>query len=274
MEKIYQSKYALRTLLSSVILSSLAVAAPENIKKDNEIVTHTEFGYIETQGNTRTQTFNLESKIKKGWDKNVLHLLFDGHYASDKSDEIKNAYFIELEYDYKFAENLAFSYLIGYKKDKFSGYDYQFYTGPGIKYKAIKTDKQNLSIEASLLYSSDDIQDTDYDSAGNIIEYPNPDDKTTFRTVSGYTDEYAATRAKLVYQWQISTNLKFNQELSYRANLKDTDVYFIFSKTALSTKISDIFSAGINYKVNYSNNPSTGKDYTDRTFTANLIIDY
>jgi len=52
------------------------------------------------------------------------------------------------------------------------------------------------------------------------------------------------------------------------------DTYFAFSKTALSTKFSDIFSAGISYKVDYSNSPATGKEYTDRTFTANLIIDY
>jgi len=263
-----------RILLTTVVVSSLVMASEPDLKKDDKLITHTEFGYIETQGNTRTQTFNLETKMKKGWQRHILNFLFDGQYASDKSDEIKNKYFIELEYDYTFTDRLSFSYLAGYQQDRFSGYNYQFYTGPGIKYKAIKTTKHNLSIEASALYSIDDIEDTDYDSTGAIIKYPNPDNKVTIRTKAGYKDEYAATRAKLVYDWQILDNLKFNQELSYRANLGDIDIYFVFSKTALNTKFSDIFSAGISYKVNYSNNPSTGKEYADRTFTANLIIDY
>ena len=263
-----------RILLSTVVVSSLVMASEPDLKKDDKLITHTEFGYIETQGNTRTQTFNLESKVKKGWGKHIAHLLLDGQYASDKGDEIKNKYLIELEYDYEFTDRLAFDYLVGYKQDRFSGYDYQFYTGPGVKYKAIKTKKHNLSLEASALYSADDIEDTDYDNTGSIIKYPNPDNKVTVRTKKGYKDEYAAARAKLVYNWQILDNLKFDQELSYRCDLGDIDTYFAFSKTALNTKISDIFSAGISYKIDYSNNPATGKEYADRTFTANLIIDY
>jgi len=263
-----------KILLSTVLVGSIAMAAQPDTKKDDKLVTHTEFGYIETQGNTRTQTFNLESKLKKGWDKHIANLLFDGQYASDRDDEIKNKYLIELEYDYEFTDRFAFSYLAGYKQDRFSGYDYQFYTGPGAKYEAIVTKKHNLSLEASALYSADRIEDTKYDSTGAIIKYPNPDDKTTARVEKGYKDEYAAARAKLVYNWQILDNLKFDQELSYRCDLGNIDTYFAFSKSALSTKFSDIFSAGISYKVDYSNNPATGKEYADRTFTANLIIDY
>jgi len=263
-----------KILLSTAIIGSLLVAAEPDLKKDDKLITHTEFGYIETQGNTRTQTFNLESKVKKGWDKHIANFLFDGQYASDKGDEIKNKYLIELEYNYEFTDRFSFTYLVGYKQDKFSGYDYQFYTGPGAKYKAIKNKKHDLSIEASALYSTDDIEDVNYDNTGTIINYPNPDNKTTLRTKKGYKDEYAAARAKLVYNWQILDSLKFDQELSYRCDLGNIDTYFAFSKTALSTKISDIFSAGISYKIDYSNNPATGKEYADRTFTANLVIDY
>jgi len=263
-----------KILLSSLVIGSLVMALEPDLKKDDLLVTHTELGYIETQGNTRTQTFNLESKVKKGWGKHVTHLLFDGQYASDKSDEIKNKYLIELEYDYELTDRFAFNYLLGYKQDKFSGFDYQCYTGPGAKYKVIKTDKHNLSLEANILYSVDEIEDTKYDSNGKIIEYPNPDDTPTASVKKGNTDEYGAARAKLVYNWQILKNLKFDQELNYRCDLGDADVYFAFSKTALNTKISDIFSAGVSYKVDYSNNPATGKEYADRTFTANLVIDY
>jgi len=78
-----------RILLSTVVVSSLVMASEPDLKKDDKLITHTEFGYIETQGNTRTQTFNLETKMKKGWQRHILNFLFDGQYASDKNEEIK-----------------------------------------------------------------------------------------------------------------------------------------------------------------------------------------
>jgi len=262
-----------KILLSTVVISSLVMAA-QPAKKDDKLITHTELGYIETQGNTRTQNFNLELKAKKRWDKHVANFMLDGQYASNQNEEIKNKYLIELGYDYEYTSRIAFTYLAGYKRDRFSGYDYQLYTGPGVKYKAIVSKVHNLSFEANILYSSDEIEDTKYDSSGAIIEYPNPDDQVTARVEEGYNDDYTAGRAKLLYSWQVLQNLKFDQELSYRCDLSDTDTYFAFSKSALTTKFSDVFSGGISYKVDYANNPATGKEYADRTFTANLIIDY
>jgi hypothetical protein len=45
------------------------------------------------------------------------------------------------------------------------------------------------------------------------------------------------------------------------------------TKTTLTSKLSDIFSAGLSYKVDYVNLPSV-QEYADTTFTANAIIDY
>ena len=262
-----------KILLSAVVASSLVMAAEPDLKKDDTLVTHTELGYIETQGNTQTKTFNLEAKAKKGWEKHILHLLFDGQYASDKNIENKNKFYTELEYDYEFTDRFAFDYLVGYKQDKFSAFDSQFYTGPGAKYKAIISKKHNLSLEGNILYSVDEISDIEYDAAGNVINYPNPNKTTVASVVKGKSDDYAAFRAKAVYGWQMLENLKFDQELSYRSSFEDTDKYFVYSKSALSSKISDIFSAGISYKVDYVNEAGE-KDNTDTTLTLNLIMDY
>jgi len=245
--------------LSLVLASSLMLAATPDTKKDNALVTHTELGYIETQGNTETKTFNLDSKVKKGWGANIFTLTFDGQYASDNQIETKNKYFVELEYDYEITDRLAFNYLAGYKADKFSGFAFQLYTGPGAKYKAIVSDNHNLSIDANLLYAKDS-----YDAV-----YSGP-------TISqqGYEDQYASYRVKAVYNWKMLENLKFDQEVSWRGSFETTNKYFIFSKSALTSKLSDTFSAGISYKVDYAQVPATGKEDTDTTFTANLIIDY
>jgi len=263
-----------KILIGSLVASSLLLAAQDAKKDPDALVTHTEFGYMETQGNTATQTFNLDSKVKKGWGAHIAHFLFDGQYASNENEEIKNKYLIELEYDYEFNSDFAFAYLAGFKDDKFSGFKYQFYTGPGVKYKAIKTDNHKLNLEANILYSRDDIDEVRYDADGDVINYPNPDDKKTVTTDDEYTEDYASARAKLVYSWQILENLKFDQDLSYRCDLNSLSTYFVFSKTSFSAKLSDIFSAGISYKIDYTNEPAEGKERSDRTFTANLIIDY
>lgn len=240
-----------KILLSSLLASSLVMATDINYDESNKLITHTEFGYISTTGNTETKTYSLDSKIKKGFDKHLLAFLFDGQYAEDNDIETKNKYLIELTYDYELTSKLAFEYLFGYKDDKFSGYEYQLYTGPGISYKALELENQNLSLDSLILYSKDKLEG-----------------------VEAITNDYTSLRVNATYEWQVLEDLKFTQEASYRTDIEDVDNYFVFSKTAFSSKISDSFSAGISYKIDYTNLEALGKDSTDKTLTANLTIDY
>ena len=258
-EQIDSAKAKIAALQANV--AKLEASLPKNLEKErmaklaeinkhNELKTHTEFGFISTSGNTDTLNYSLDSKIKKAWDKHMFSLAFDGQYADDNGVETKNKFLTELNYDYALSNRLSFDYLIGYKNDKFSGYNYQAYTGPGLKYKAIQEQDHKLSVEGSILYSQDELDS------------------------SSQTREYSAFRAKGVYEWQILENLKFTQDLSYRSEFEDTENYFIFSKTAFSSKISDIFSFGINYKMDYVNQAPLSTRHADRTLTANLIADY
>ena len=255
---------------SAAKVKELEAQLPPNEK----LMTHTELGFIQTEGNTKTKTLNLELDAKKGWDKNLVMFSFDAQYAEDNNIESKNKFATELEYGYQFKEKLSITYLVGYKEDKFSGFNYQAYTGPGLKYLLLKTSKHNLNLEGSILYSIDDVEDTKYDAFNNIIAYPNPNNTATASILRGATNEYSSYRAKAAYAWQMLSNLKFDQELTYRSEFEDSKNYFVFSKSALSSKINSIFSAGISYKIDYVNTPPSGKKNTDKTFTANLIIDY
>jgi len=245
-----------KILLSGLVASSLVLAA--EFDETNKLITHTEFGYISTEGNTQTKTYALESKIKKGFNKNLFCLNFDGQYAENQKVATKNKYLIELSYDYELTSKIAFNYLLAYKDDKFSGYNYQVYTGPGLAYKAINIENHNLSLDGNILYSQDDFEDIQH-NAGPI---------------NGETEDYTSFRAKISYAWQLLEDLKFSQEISYRTSFEDTENHFIFSKTAFNSKVSDILSAGISYKVDYANIPASGKDSADRTLTATLTVDY
>ena len=239
-----------KIILSTVAAAAFVVAAQAADKDANTFVTHTEMGYIQTDGNTQTKTFDLDANAKKTWDKHQLSLKLDAQYGSADNKENKKKYLFEANYDYAFTSRFAFNYLAGYKSDIYSGYTYQIYTGPGAKYQAIKTAAHDLSLTANLLYNKDKF-------------YPVEN-----------TNSYAGYRAQALYAYDIKKDLKFTQELDIRGDFKDSTNYFANSKTALTTKISDIFSAGVSYKIAYVNLPVAGKENKDTTLTANLIMDY
>ncbi len=231
-------------------------ALEAQLPQDQSIKTNVKLGYMKTDGNTDTETFSLDGSFKKAWGKNSGSITFDAQYGNAENVVTKNKYFVELEYGYLFTGSLTANMVVGYKNDKFSSYSYQTYVGPGIKYGALSSSRQKLDIEASLLYSSDNLQ--------GQYEAAQPD----------FVENYGSYKAKALYELNILDNLKFNQELSYRASFDDSQNYFIFSKSELSSKISDIFSAGVAYKIDYTNHVSTNIKKRDNTLSAFLSLAY
>jgi len=242
-------------------LKNLEASLPAQLEKEKQLALakkkeaqalkmHAEFGFINTKGNTDTLTYNLDTKIQKTFDKHQLTFLGDGEYASDSSIRTKNKYFLELDYGYKLDKSLYLEYIAGYKYDEFSGFDYQAYTGPGLKYKALSTDTQNLDLSSALLFSKDK-KESEADAYN-----------------------YTSYRAKLEYSWQMLKNLKFEETFTYRTDVSMLEDYFIYSKTAFISKISDIFSVSLSYKIDYINMAEVGKAKADKTLSANLIADF
>ncbi len=237
-----------KIILSAVVLTALVQAAPLGLK------TQTEMGFIKNTGNTDAETFNLDANINKEWEKHIANAKITAQYGTEDNVETKKKWLGELTYDYKFTQNFAFNYLFGYKNDSFSSYAYQLYTGPGAKYIVLKSDTQNLNLAANILYSQDKNND--------------------IGAIAGETNDYTSYRVALNYDKQIFENLKFAQELNYRSDFNDAKNYFLYSKSALITKISDFLSAGVSYIVDYTNIPNSGKEKADNTLTANLLINY
>lgn len=232
-----------------------------------------EVGYIVNSGNTDTEAFNADAKITNSWDLHSLEVSMLMQYGTQNDIENKNRFISELLYDYKLDNRFSLNYLVGYKDDKFSGFNYQFYTGPGAKLIAIKKDFHDLTLDGNLLYSEDDIADTYEDAFGVKVNYPYP--AGSISRNDGHVRSYAAYRLKGVYNMQLLENLKFHQTLSYRSEFSDIENYFAYSKTALSTKLSDIFSANVTYHIDYINKPASAeRSSTDKIFIFNLVADY
>lgn len=241
-------------------------------KDPNPFHLHAAAGYSLNSGNTNTEAFNGDAKISQAINKNLFELTALMQYSKEDGKETKNRISGELIYSRALDDKTSLNYLAGYKDDKFSGYDYQFYTGPGAKYQFIKDEVQSFSMDANLLYAQDAISDTYHDSLGNIVDYPYP--AGSINQHDGHTDSYASYRLQGVYDLQLRENVKFAQLLNYRSELGDTKNYFIFSKSTLSAKISDVFSVALNYYVDYANKPAADKTSTDKILAFSLVADF
>lgn len=227
-----------------LIVLTLNVAA-----EDTAWLTHGEFSYINTKGNTNTSSLAFEGSLRKGWDDHLFRAHADAYTSEDDGKESKNKWSLELNYDYTFAPHISLNYLFGYKEDRFSGYDYQVYTGPGIGVNVVDEKEHKLDLQANILYAEDK---------------PKFDSK----------DDYLSSKIGMIYGWQIADNFKFSQELTYRTNLEQTTHWFVYSKSAIETKINSMFSMGVSYKVDYVNTPPPPSVRSDRTFLVSVIVDY
>ena len=110
-----------KIILSTIALSALVFAADE-VK--NPLVTHTELSYIQTTGNTQTESLAAELALKKAFDAHKLRLDADAYYSKEEqadgvTRESKNKWSATGNYDYDITKMFAFNYGVNYKQDKF-----------------------------------------------------------------------------------------------------------------------------------------------------------
>jgi len=211
--------------------------------------TKTELSFSDTQGNTDTSRFGLNFHGERKRKKNTMTLDITALQSSSDGVEDNNKWNVLAQYDRDLTKKLYFNYLISYGKDKFSGFDSQFNTGPGFGYKAINTDAHKLNLRANALYSKDEIE-------------------------NGGTNEYASWVAGFKYKWAVAENVDFLQDAYFKSQMDQFENYFVYSKTAIESKINGTFSLGMSYQVDYKNEPAEDKKRTDRVFLATLIINY
>jgi len=242
-----------------------AVAAEDK----QEMKTHAELSYANTIGNTESQDVAGNLKMNIPFYSNevrfVGNILYSENTAYDENgtfvDDLrtKNRWDAELNYDYNFNESIAFNYIAGAKGDEFSTFVYQIYTGPGAIYTPLKTETQELKLQGNVLYMWDEIRE----------------DITVTPIVPEYMHRYSGYQVSLDYVYNFTETSKFAQYLMYRSQFADATNYFVKSKTALESKMSDTFSLGVSYTVDYTNNKADDvRAYTDGVFLASLIADF
>ncbi|MEN8147977.1 MAG: DUF481 domain-containing protein [Campylobacterota bacterium] len=229
--------------------------------------THAELSYANTAGNTESQDLAGNLKLSYPFLQNEIRFAgnvlysendnFDANGSYVETVTTKNSWDAEANYDYNFNEALAFNYIAGIKSDEFTSYEYQAYTGPGAVWTAFKNESHDLKFQGNIMWAWDKHREP-YEEGSDVRSH-----------------DYAAYQVSMDYVFQITENSKFIQYLMYRSEFDDTSNYFGKSRTALESKISDIFSMGVSYTVDYTNNIAADvRSYTDRVFLASLIADF
>ncbi|MBI5017127.1 MAG: DUF481 domain-containing protein [Deltaproteobacteria bacterium] len=209
--------------------------------------------YARTSGNTSTQTVAATAEAAYEPNPNRYYGKAGWMYGKNEGLTNTNKYYLDGRYERTITDRLFGFVNANFQKDKFSGYDYQWYVGPGLGYEFIKTDNHHLKGLAGVLYSYD--------------KFPLGDSKDH--------DSYAAGLASAEYEWKITDTIKFKEAADYRVSLKDTNVYFINSNTTLEVKLAANLALGLGYLVNYRNDlPSKDLKHTDTTFLSSLIVTF
>ncbi len=222
----------------------------EEQEEEKPLSARIELSYVNTSGNTETQTFSQEGKLEYEGDLHRIFLKNSYLYVKKGEEETANKFKAEGRWEILLTEHLFTFMSGGYERDKFSGYTYKWNGGPGMGYDLIKTDGVELKILLSLLYYYNKVE-------------------------NGTIDNYSTSKAEAIFSWKMRDNLEFKQNLNYIVNNSRNEVYFINSESSIEVKITDLLSLGVNYKVYYQNTPpEPGIERTDTVFSTSLIFDF
>ena len=217
-----------------LVLAASAVSAAEEEEK-SPWDTSAELGYVETSGNTNTETFVVKFDSTYEIEKWKHQVHFGGLNSKAENITTANKYLIAEQSDYKFTLRDYFLGNVSYENDKFSGYQYQFKLSVGYGRKVLDLQKHKLDAEIGPGYR-------------NFKQ----DDATT-------SEDEALLRLAAKYKWSISKNSEFKQD------------FFVFlgeiqdewrSITSLKSNINKTLAMKLTYTVRYLDlvpiNPDTG----------------
>ncbi len=211
---------------------------------------HTELSFVKTSGNTNTETVSLKFDVNREEEKNKLLLKGSGLYSKTEGKESASKLNITGRWERLFTLRF-FSYLtLGFKTDKFSGYEYRINGGPGIGYYLIKDDRKELKLLSSILYYKD-------------RKYVEPFEE----------DSYTSSETEISLKIYLRENVLFKHLTNYSISLNDYSKYFVTSEISLEVMVNNHISLGVGYQVYYQNKiPDPSIKRLDTTFLTSLII--
>lgn len=234
----------------TTLVTSAAVQAED---KDSAWKTKAELGYVVTSGNSETSTINAKidaTHEKETWRHNV-HAEAFGASTTDTTTNVETTsaerYQLSGKSDYKFNEtDYAFG-LINYDKDRFSGFDYQTTVAGGYGKRLLAEDDMTLDVEI-----------------GPGIRYIKD-------TATGVSDNEALIRLAAKYEWKVSDNSTFTEDLSSDIA---SDLTVTKSVTALTANINSSLAMKLTLTIKNNSLVPAGREKTDTETAVTLVYSF
>lgn len=172
--------------------------------------------------------------------------------ATEKYVRTDESYYGSYKLDRKLGEE-ASNYLfnvVTYKKDVFSGYQYEASYALGLGRRWVDTDTQTLDLELGPGYRLQCFEPED--------SYHDCEDK----------EEDAIARLGLKYVWKISENTEFKEDFSTEAGESSTTTR---AETSLTTAINSHFALRLRHLLEHESETPSGSSEADHQFSVGVV---
>ncbi|MEH6448988.1 MAG: DUF481 domain-containing protein [Oleispira sp.] len=210
-----------------------------------------ELGFIQTNGNSDTQSFNGKFSITRDLQPLKTAFKFDALTSEEDGEASKEKYLSEFKVDYSLGEFDYFTSLLSYEDDRFSGYQYQSTLALGYGYRAWNDKQGKLDLEAGPGYRR------------NALETRNEHGEKI--------EEEAVGRLGLNLEVLISETAKFTEVITIEGGDSST-VYK--SDMGLQSTLIGTLAMKINYQIKHTDKVPEGTENTDSTIGVTLVYSF
>ncbi len=202
--------------------------------------------FTQTSGNSDTNTLAVSYQLNRELSRWKFSSRGDYLYKEDDGEETSNKLNLEGTVGRKFKDKFFLEFYGFIFRDPFSGYDFRGGLGPGLSWRI----SENLTVSGSFTYTYNNYS-------------------------AGESSTYSQAELKGNYLKKLTSNLLFEQSLSYQVSFKDKDDYFLHSRTTFKVPFSSNLSLNLSYRVDYQNLlPDDAEYHTDRTFLLGVSYSF
>ncbi|NIJ18443.1 putative salt-induced outer membrane protein [Sphingomonas naasensis] len=205
-----------------------------------------ELGAYASTGNTQNIGLTAGVELRREaleW-RHKLRLQAD--YQESLSVVTRERYLAAYEPNWKFDDRAYMYGAAQYESDRFSGFYDRVSLSTGAGYSAIKSPAVKLDVELGPAYR-------------------------LTRFIDDKRESNLAARGSLDFGWKLSPGISVTQNAS--AYLQDANST-VSSRSALLAKLFGPFSAQFSYTLQYESTPPIGRETTDTTSRAALVVDF
>jgi len=208
------------------------------------------FSYLETSGNTSSQTFSGELKVERNLSFAKVTLEGAALYGQKEDVTTDASWFGSLKYDQNITDRFYLFLLDRTERDTFRGFEFRYAHQGGLGYYLVKSEDQILKFEAGGGYVHEDQVDPFPDKG-----FPNA------RAYAGYTYNFSKTS-------------RFDEWVAYLPNLNETKDYVINEETAVVANLVENLALKVSFNVAFDNLPAPGFEKSDRVFKTALLYTF